>query len=154
MDARHLLVETYPHIPPFSAIDQLTPEQASRRIDGADHSIAELVTHMTFWQNWFCDRCDGMPAPLVAHAADGWPAPGAWPDVHAAFRRGVHRAIALGNRADDVITPAIEFPPLSHYTVRDALVHMAQHNPHHIGQVVLLRQIMGLWPPPAGSFTW
>lgn len=154
MNVRELLIETYPHIPPLSALDGLTAEQAARRPNGVEHSITDLVAHMTFWQNWFCDRCDGVPAPLVAHAPDGWPTPGAWPEVQSAFMRGIDRAVALGSRADQPVTPPIEFPPLSHYTVRDALVHMAQHNSHHIGQVILLRQMMGLWPPPAGSFTW
>jgi uncharacterized damage-inducible protein DinB len=31
---------------------------------------------------------------------------------------------------------------------------MAAHNSHHLGQVVLLRQILGAWPPPSGSYTW
>ena len=60
----------------------------------------------------------------------------------------------LPTGADQLITPAIEFPPLAHYTVGTALVHIAQHNSHHLGQVILLRQLMALWPPPAGSWTW
>ncbi len=52
------------------------------------------------------------------------------------------------------VSPAIEFPPLAHYTIGDALVHVATHNSHHLGQVVLLRQLHGAWPPPAGSWTW
>ncbi len=56
--------------------------------------------------------------------------------------------------ATAAITPPIEFGPLASYTVRDALVHVAQHNSHHLGQVILLRQLMALWPPPSGSWTW
>jgi uncharacterized damage-inducible protein DinB len=52
------------------------------------------------------------------------------------------------------VTPAIEFPPLADYTIRDAMVHVGVHTAHHLGQVVVLRQLMGLWPPPAGSWTW
>jgi uncharacterized damage-inducible protein DinB len=52
------------------------------------------------------------------------------------------------------VTPAIEFPPLAHHTVREALVHVAMHNAHHLGQVITLRQLLGAWPPPAGSYTW
>ena len=49
---------------------------------------------------------------------------------------------------------AREFAPLSHFTIRDALTHVAEHNAHHMGQVVLLRQLIGKWPPPDGSWTW
>ena len=36
----------------------------------------------------------------------------------------------------------------------DALVHIAQHNSHHLGQVVSARQFLELWPPRAGGWTW
>jgi len=52
------------------------------------------------------------------------------------------------------LTPAIEFPSLAHYSRRDVLVHVATHNAHHLGQVILLRQLLGVWPPPSGSWTW
>ena len=37
---------------------------------------------------------------------------------------------------------------------RDALVHVAHHNAYHLGQIVSLRQAMGLWPPAGGGWTW
>lgn len=50
--------------------------------------------------------------------------------------------------------PAIEAPGLGHYTIADALTHLAIHNAHHLGQIVTIRQILGVWPPPDGSWTW
>lgn len=156
MTARELLIETYPHIPPGRALERLTAEEAERRLSGTSHSIADIVAHMSFWQDWFCRRCEGVAEPMAATAARGWPAvaSGSWTQVHERFTAGLERATAFGHRCDDVIAPAIEFPPLARYTVRDALVHIAQHNSHHLGQVILLRQLMGRWPPPAGSWTW
>lgn len=52
------------------------------------------------------------------------------------------------------LTPAIEFPMLAEYSYRDVRAHVAQHNAHHLGQVVVLRQLLGVWPPPSGSCTW
>ena len=43
---------------------------------------------------------------------------------------------------------------VAHYTVADAIHHVAQHNAHHLGQVVLMRQLMGEWPPPSGGSNW
>jgi uncharacterized damage-inducible protein DinB len=40
------------------------------------------------------------------------------------------------------------------YTVGEALVHVSTHNSYHLGQVIVLRQMLGAWPPPAGSYTW
>lgn len=78
-----------------------------------------------------------------------------WEMVRSRFTDGLQQLAALGER--DVarpVTPPIEFPPLVNYTVGDALVHVATHNAHHLGQVILLRQLLGAWPPPAGSWTW
>jgi uncharacterized damage-inducible protein DinB len=158
MNARELLVETFVHMPPARALEQLGIEDAERR-QGAVHSIAEIVAHLSFWQEWFCRRCEGVAEPMVASAATGWPSvtPGAWTDVRARFLAGLERAVALGDAADTPdrpLDPPIEFPQLAGYTLRDALVHVASHNAHHLGQIIVLRQLMGLWPPPSGSWTW
>ena len=159
MDARELLVDTIAHIRPEHAVEHLTPEDAERRVPGANHSIAEIVAHLNFWAGWFCDRCEGIHAPMVTSAASGWPAvaPGSWPELHARFLTTLNRAVALGDdpgRLASRLIPAIEFPPLANYTIRDAIVHMGTHNAHHLGQVIILRQLTGLWPPPSGSWTW
>jgi uncharacterized damage-inducible protein DinB len=159
MHARELLVQPIAHIAPARAIEGLSVQHAHRRVHGGPHSIAEIVAHMAFWQEWFIDRCIGVHAPIAAKAAAGWPdvTDGSWPDLEQRFVHGLERAVALGepeSRLDAPVAPAIEFPPLSHYTVRDALTHMAQHNAHHLGQVIVLRQVLGTWPPPAGSYTW
>jgi uncharacterized damage-inducible protein DinB len=144
------------HLVPLAIIDGLSADDAERRVDRVLHSVAELVAHLAFWQDWFCDRCEGRAIPPASTAAAGWRAvpAGTWPDVRARFAAGLDRAVALGAQADRPVAPAIEFPPLAHYTVADALVHVAQHNSHHLGQIVLLRQQLDRWPPPAGSWTW
>jgi len=155
MNPRELLIDTYPHIPPARALEDLAADAAERRLPGATHSVAEIVAHLAFWQEWFGDRCGGIATPMVRSAGDGWPnvAPGSWTSIRTRFLEGLER-IASAENPDRRIAPAIEFPPLGHYSVGDALVHIAQHNAHHLGQVILLRQIMGRWPPPSGGYTW
>ena len=78
-------------------------------------------------------------------------------DTLARFEAGLMRAAAIGEdpaRLAQPVTPPIEFPPLAHYTVHDALTHIAQHNSHHLGQIITTRQLLRSWPPPSGSFTW
>jgi uncharacterized damage-inducible protein DinB len=157
MDARELLIETTPSIAPARALEALSVEQADRR-QGSLHTIAEIVSHLAFWQDWFRGRCQGGGEPMPTSAALGWKAPaaGTWPDVHRRFLEGLEALVALGERDDRarVLAPPIEFPPLAGYTVGDVLVHVANHNAHHLGQVIVLRQLMGAWPPPSGSWTW
>jgi uncharacterized damage-inducible protein DinB len=159
MHTQELLIETTPYIPPARALESLAIEDAERRLPSTNHSIAEIVAHMNFWQDWFCRRCTGIAEPIVAKAAHGWPsvARGTWPEVQAKFLGGLERAAALGKPEAallKLVVPAIEFPPLARYTVGDAVVHICNHNAYHLGQVILLRQLLGLWPPPSGGWTW
>lgn len=160
MNARELLAEPMEYLAPARALEGLTTELADRRLPGAGHTIAEIVAHLVLWQHWFSRRFDGVAEPMVQRAADGWPSvtPGSWPEIHRRFLDGlaqlVSTAEASAGTLDDPLTPVIEFPPLAHYSRRDVLVHVATHNAHHLGQVILLRQLLGVWPPPSGSWTW
>jgi uncharacterized damage-inducible protein DinB len=135
-------------------LDGLSAEDAARRITGVSHSIVEIVAHLVFWQTWFLNRCSGVAAPLPLHAVDGWPAATAadWEPLREQFLSGLRQAVLLPD--DGRVNPPIEFPPMANYTIASAMTHLAQHNAHHLGQIVTLRQALGAWPPPDGSFTW
>lgn len=130
-----------------------------RRVSDGLHSIAEIAAHMDFWQRWLLARCQGRSEPVPAAASLGWPAveAGEWPAVRDRFLAGAEELAAFAERSralELLVQPAIEVPLLAGYTVADALVHAATHNSHHLGQVITLRQLMGLWPPPGGGLTW
>jgi len=36
----------------------------------------------------------------------------------------------------------------------EMLQNISAHNSYHLGQVVLMRQMLGAWPPPSGGLTW
>jgi uncharacterized damage-inducible protein DinB len=158
MDARPLLIDTLPFLSPRHALDGLTPELADRRVPGAPHTIGDIVAHLAFWQHWFAGRCNGTAGPMPPSAATGWPAPepGGWERLRRRFLDDLERVVALGAAGDHGrrVDPPIEFPPLAGITVGEVILHVASHNAHHLGQVVLLRQMLGAWPPPAGSYTW
>jgi uncharacterized damage-inducible protein DinB len=159
MRMEHLFRGAHSHLAAPAALAILSPRHAEARPAGAPHSIAEIVAHMTFWQAWFLDRCDGQDTPMIVSAALGWPsvAEGEWETVRRQFEDGFGRGLALSRdstRLDTRLSPPIEFQNLTDYTVRDALTHVALHNTHHLGQVITLRQQLGTWPPPAGSWTW
>ena len=118
MQLRSLLVDTHAHMPPAQVLEDLSEQDAMRRISNLAHSIGDIVAHVEFWQSLLLKR-------------------GGQPDL-----------------LEETIYPALEFPPLASYTVRDALVHVANHNSHHLGQIITLRQLMGAWPPPGGGWTW
>ena len=157
MNLREFLSSPVTYLAPDKTLEGLDQTSAETRLAGAPHSIAEIVAHLAFWQNWFYARCTGNAVPIVSSAAAGWPAVGqnSWPSIHSQFLERLEQLASLSD--GDVsrrVEPPIEFPPLANYTVAEALVHVANHNSHHLGQVILLRQLNGAWPPPAGSWTW
>ncbi|MGH9175248.1 MAG: DinB family protein [Vicinamibacterales bacterium] len=159
MQLQAILRGAHAYLSPSASLAALSTEHAARRADNGGHSIAEIVAHMAFWQDWFLDRCDGIATPIPAPAASGWPAvqDGDWGAVLERFEHGFARALALADdqaRTDRPVAPPIEFGHLSKYTIADAITHVALHNAHHVGQVITLRQQFGTWPPPAGSWTW
>lgn len=159
MSLRHVLTDTLAFLPPSGIIEDLTAEQASRRVPGLAHSPADVLAHLDFWQQWFLQRCAGEAVPMPQPAALGWPGlhGRSWDVLRDAYLAGLDRVAVMADdaaRLDEPIVPAIEFPPMSTYARRDIIVHIAVHNAYHLGQVVHLRQQMGLWPPRAGSWTW
>ena len=159
MNPQEMLVTPFAYMPPGRLLDGLNAAEAARRIPGAPHSIVEILAHMVFWQSWFLERLTGRPVPMASTATEGWPdaGEGAWDRLRTDFLTGLERAVAMGDTPDALsarVEPAIEFPPLAEYSVREVLTHIAIHNAHHLGQIVTLRQMSGAWPPPEGSWTW
>ena len=162
---RELLLEPVAYMPPARAIPTgicpLVHSTPSGDIPAGVTSVAEIIAHLSFWQEWFIRRClsTGEPMPSSAAQQDGrrsHRAPGYRSDTSLSTA-----CIALSiswrrvrQRSDRPVVPAIEFPPLGTDTVRDVLTHIAYHNSHHLGQVITLRQMIGAWPPPSGSYTW
>jgi hypothetical protein len=57
--ARHELIETAAFLPPARTLEHLGAKDAERRPAGAPHSMAEIVSHMAHWQEWFARRIEG-----------------------------------------------------------------------------------------------
>lgn len=154
MTREELLLRPVAYMAPEQILAGLSPEDAARRAPGITHNIVEIAAHLAFWQQWFLDRCAGVASPLPEHAAGGWPLVAAadWEPLRSEFLDGLRRAIGIS--AQGPVRPAIELPQMSHYTVEDIILEMAMHSAHHLGQILTLRQALGLWPPPGGSYTW
>jgi uncharacterized damage-inducible protein DinB len=133
---------------PAVVLDGLTAEQALAKPHGLPHSIAEIVAHMCFWQDWF-NGCasTGFSAP-PEHAAEGWPAVTAdgW---------SAKRIVAASDTLNhSLLPPGVPIPFLAKESLGSGILHATIHGGHHLGQIVTMRQLMGLWPPTAGSMTW
>ena len=67
---------------------------------------------------------------------------------------GLREVAVSSHSLEALVTPTIEAPMMAAYSYRDVCEHVALHNAHHLDQVILLRQMMDAWRPPAGSYTW
>ena len=146
--------------PPSHVLEAIDDQLAHRRVAGAPHSIYEEVWHLAFWMELSLDWIDGNPAPYPAHASDGFPASTTepWAALRERFLNGLTKAAAIAANAArmdrPVLCPSRVPGEQRSMPARDQMEGIAAHNAYHLGRIVLLRQLLGSWPPPSGGDTW
>jgi hypothetical protein len=149
--------------PPSHILEGLSQELAHRVPPGAPHSIYEELWHITFWQQVTLDWIGGIETPFPASPRDGFPTVldaerEYWEQLCGRFFAGNAAAAAAARDAARLDLP-IRCPsrpgnPVRVMTVREQLENLGAHNAYHFGRIVLLRQLLGLWPPQSGGFSW
>ena len=137
------------HVDYKKALEDFPAELRGKRPKGSPHSPWELLEHMRIAQ-WdileYSRNAD--------HKSPDWPS-GYWPEKPEppdpkAWDRTVNgfcedlRALCrlVNDEASDLFQP---FPNGSGHTLlREALL-VADHNAYHLGQLVLLRRVLGAW---------
>jgi uncharacterized damage-inducible protein DinB len=134
----------------FAGVDWKT---AGKSPAGVPHSIFQLLWHLSYWQDWAVEWLGGGNPAIPKHAAASWPAKPApanareWQRAVRGFRRELDRLARESRRANLLSTRGRHS--------RLGMLHaIASHNSYHAGQVVVLRQMLGKWPPPSGGVTW
>ena len=123
-------------------------KQMGVRPDVAPHSIYEELWHMVFWQNLLLEWVEGKAVAMPSEGAD-WPKLSAPSDLREArdllrtFFEGINKATTLA------ASEGIDAVVLEKYTVRSLLETILSHNSYHLGRIVLLRQLIGIWGPSA-----
>lgn len=149
-----LLSESYGAFTPFvRALDGLSPEDSVRVPAGSPHSVADIVGHMVFWQQRFLSMVDGNEPVPVPHAAVGWRTVAAheWQGLVATYLAGMDRFRSLAADEENLGRPVVKGRPT---TLGAGILDSFVHDAHHLGQVILLRRMLGAWPPPGGGDTW
>ena len=134
------------HVDAATALRGVPEGRINARPAGAPHSLWELVDHLRFTQ---ADILEFVRGP--SYAEKRWP-DDYWPDHDAsgsewdasvtAFLADLDALAALAETGDLVA----ELPWAPGYTLLRELLLAADHNSHHLGQVVLLRRQLGIWP--------
>jgi len=132
-----------------AATKDVPPEVRGKRPKGAEHSLWEILEHLRIAQ-WDILEFTRDPKHVSPDFPSGyWPKSPEPPDAHAweksvaQFRRD-HKAMV-----DLIADPATDLlKPLEHGTgqtpMREALV-LADHNAYHLGELILLRRLLGAW---------
>jgi hypothetical protein len=131
------------------AVAGLSPELRGAKPPGLSHSPWRLVEHLRIAQGDILEFCRN-PNHVSPAFPDGYwpqgdapPAPDAWDRSVAAFRADLRAMQEL------VANPATDlFVPLPHgegeTILREALL-VADHNAYHLGQLVVVRRLLGAW---------
>ncbi len=152
--ATELLIEAWTaHADATDIVAGLAPEQAVAKHEGWPYSIAQLVAHMLFWWRHAHVAIETGEAADVASAAVSWPEVTAaeWPGLHSDYLAMLEKSRALTRDPDTFNRRYVEGRD---FTVGVKLLTMVTHDSYHLGQVALLRRLMGAWPPPGGGDTW
>jgi len=151
------------HTPPAEILEGLSSEAAHTAIPGSPRTIYQELWHIAFWQQTTLDWVRGIETPYPVRASNGFPAPAdtgreSWEQLCQRFFSTNKEAAAEANNARrldvEVRCPSRPGQPTRTMTVREQLESLGAHNAYHFGRIVLLRQLMGLWPPPSGGFSW
>jgi uncharacterized damage-inducible protein DinB len=143
-----------------AVLDGLTAEQALAKPHGLPHSIAEIVAHMCFWQEWFNGCAATGFGGIAKHAVDGWPPVSAdgWDMLRTRYFASIEEAKRIVSTSDALGEPllpqGVQIAVLAKESLGSGILHAALHSGHHLGQIITMRQLMGLWPPAAGPMTW
>ena len=132
-----------------TAIKNIPPALRGKRPKGAEHSLWEVLEHMRIAQ-WDILEFSRDPKHRSPDWPGGyWPATPAPPDDKAwdksvrAFRRDLKAMCALV--AEESTDLFARIPHGDGQTIlREALL-VADHNAYHLGEMVLVRRLLGAW---------
>jgi hypothetical protein len=145
----NLLTREMAHAGFDAAVKDFPIDRINERLGGVEYSAWDLVYHLRFSQWDMLDFSRNPGYREVEWPKAYWPDPekeagGAeWDEELTAFRRDLAEMVALVEKPDTDLFAKI--PHGSGQTIlREALL-IADHNSHHVGQLILMRKLMGVW---------
>ena len=135
--------------PRAELLRSLTVEQVGVRPYGVPHSIYQELWHAATAQKLMLDR--GRATLNRWAYAEHFPeattpaSQGEGDELVEMFLTYSERAVHLAEDEAWLASPEPDMAAAS--TWRDGLEFLAVHNAYHMGKIVLLRQLMGIWPP-------
>ena len=125
-------------VPPVLAIQGLTAEQANWKDSSENHSIAQLTTHLIFWNKQLLDKFKGGKPD----AFDGNNKETFSPVTDVTWPAAIKQLDELLNEWERVVQAADDKKLASWYS---NIAHIGTHNAYHTGQILYIRKMKGWW---------
>ncbi len=137
---------------PANVVKDIPFGVVTARPHGLPHSLYEELWHIDYWLRFSLAMIRGEGPVLPVHSLEAFPADNATLD-EASWREllgRVHKGLdTLAGLARDETALARTFRP--DRTVESELTVVAAHNAYHFGRMVMLRQLLGIWPSELGD---
>jgi len=138
------------HVDFDKAVAGLPPELRGRRAAGLPHSAWEILEHLRIAQHDILDFARNPKYQELRWPDEYWPArpdppdADAWDRSIAAFRRD--RDALKQVTIDPKIDLMAKIPHGSGQTYLREVLLVLDHNAYHVGELVLIRRLLGAWP--------
>jgi len=146
---RKLLAWGDAHVDYDRAVAGLAPGPRGQRPGGLPYSPWELLEHLRITQHDILDFSRNPQYAELSWPEDYWPQSAAPPDAHAwdvsiaAFHADREALQALAD--DPEVDLFARIPHGQGQTYLRELLLVADHNAYHVGQLVLVRRLLGAW---------
>jgi uncharacterized damage-inducible protein DinB len=152
------------HADPVACVEDISADLAARHVTGFPHSIADLVFHMNYWMDYDLRRIRGQKPPYPEHNAESFPDRNTpedsreWNELRGRFTTLLKEAAAFADETAAELAHEVKPTHPSHKeraaTLEAVLWQLVAHNSYHVGQIAMIRRMLGVWPPRAGGDTW
>jgi uncharacterized damage-inducible protein DinB len=152
------------HVDPIACVEDISAELAARQLAGFPHSIGQLVFHINYWMDYELRRIRGQRPEYPEHSSESFPAAPSPVDTEEWDRFRAQLATLLAEFAklgqstraelDRQIETAYEGDKKVAGTLEAVLWQMVVHTSYHVGQIAMIRRVLGAWPPGAGGDSW
>jgi len=137
------------------AVAGLSPELRGRRVSGLPHSAWEVLEHLRIAQHDILDFARNPKYEEMKWSDEYWPdAPEppsatAWDESVAAFKRDREAVKKLATDSSIDLGAKIPHADKPSQTFARAVLLVIDHNAYHVAELVVLRRLLGAWPPKA-----
>jgi uncharacterized damage-inducible protein DinB len=152
------------HADPMACVEDISAEVAARQVAGFPHSIGQLVFHINYWMEYELRRIRGQRPDYPEHSAESFPPATSpsdeqeWDRLRTRMRELLGEFAELAKSSPRELQREVESVHEGDKnvagTLEAVLWQMVAHTSYHVGQIALMRRVLGAWPPRGGGDTW